>query len=149
MKDQGDIQLKNSIHRFAEENEGSTSVETVGMIAAVIVLGLAATAIIKGGLEDSSTDISDQMSGLTISTSFSGSSEDSSAEDGGSSSSENEEGDDSESDSASGDDSGSNAGETSGKSKKKKSKKKKDKKEKKKKSKKKKKKKNKKNKKKK
>jgi Flp pilus assembly pilin Flp len=56
--------------KFHDEEDGAVTVDWVVLTAAVVGLGVAALAAIKGGVGSLSTKINSHLSGQTISTTF-------------------------------------------------------------------------------
>lgn len=56
--------------KFGRDEEAASTVEMVIMMSASITLGLAATSMIKNGVENLATDVGGFLSDYTITTSF-------------------------------------------------------------------------------
>ncbi|MGR3542001.1 MAG: Flp family type IVb pilin [Hasllibacter sp.] len=56
--------------RFARDEDGAVTVDWVVLTAAVVGLGMAVGAAIRGGVQDLTQDSSNTMTGYTISTTF-------------------------------------------------------------------------------
>ena len=56
--------------RFFEDTNGAVTVDWVVLTGALVGLGLAAMSVVSGGVEDLSTDTSNQLSSSVIKTSF-------------------------------------------------------------------------------
>ncbi|MGR3542000.1 MAG: Flp family type IVb pilin [Hasllibacter sp.] len=55
---------------FARDEDGAVTVDWVVLTAAVVGLGMAVGAAIRGGVQDLTQDSSNEMTGYTISTTF-------------------------------------------------------------------------------
>lgn len=58
------------IKNFAKSESGAVTVDWVVLTAALVGLGIAVMAVVSGGIQNLSTDISTQLSGQGISTTF-------------------------------------------------------------------------------
>lgn len=59
---------------FIRDEDGAVTVDWVVLTAAIVGLGIAVYGVVSGGVEDLSTDISDQLEAQGITTTFSSSS---------------------------------------------------------------------------
>lgn len=62
--------MQNALKTFVADEAGAITIDWVVLTAAVIGLGLAVMGVIRGGVEDLSTDISDTMSEYSSSGTF-------------------------------------------------------------------------------
>ena len=85
-----------SFEEFKADEEGGVSVDVVGIIGAVITLGIASANVVKDGLENSSADIETHLSAIQISTGFDGLSGGDDGDGGGGGNNNDDDGDDSD-----------------------------------------------------
>ncbi len=64
------MKLFNLIKSFRNDEDGAVTVDWVVLTAAIVGLGIAVLAAVSGGVEDLSTDISNQLLSQEITTSF-------------------------------------------------------------------------------
>lgn len=62
--------IKSVISHFCKSEEGAVTVDFVVLTAAIVGLGVAATAVVSGGVSDLSTDVDGQLNAQVIQTSF-------------------------------------------------------------------------------
>jgi Flp pilus assembly pilin Flp len=62
--------MTNFIKNFAANESGAVTVDWVVLTAALVGLGLAVMAVVSGGIEDLSSNISDSMTGITLQDGF-------------------------------------------------------------------------------
>ena len=58
------------VKNFKRDEDGAVTVDWVVLTAAIVGLGIAVLAAVSGGVEDLSTDISNQLVGQNIKTTF-------------------------------------------------------------------------------
>ena len=64
------MKLFKLFNAFARDEDGAVTVDWVVLTAAVVGLGMAVGASIRGGVQDLTEDASNEMTGYTISTTF-------------------------------------------------------------------------------
>ena len=62
--------IKSAISHFCKSEEGAVTVDFVVLTAAIVGLGVAATAVVSSGVSDLSTDVDGQLNAQVIQTSF-------------------------------------------------------------------------------
>ncbi|RYH06541.1 Flp family type IVb pilin [Tropicimonas sp. IMCC6043] len=64
------MKLFNLIKSFRNDEDGAVTVDWVVLTAAIVGLGIATLAVVSGGVEDLSGDISNQLAVSQIKTTF-------------------------------------------------------------------------------